>query len=327
MNRPVESVPSAETDTIEQELPQSIDSNIPIQSVKADCPITISSNKYYEVLTPSQDELVFISHADIMNSRCIVQLAKLDKDTIKSLPADVPAPPLQTSSTESIDSHTPKKKPCYRPKRKPSKARVRAQQIITSRKKNKQTTVPQSHILPPAKSKQPHGEMKAVIEDAEITAHDSFDDTIIYTLPVSPKRKINKKHVAKLIIRTVGLKTHHDTAAVIACNKKRLRNFKCYLCGESFTSTQSLNTHFRINHEGLDCIECDKAFNSLLSLKKHSYIHKLCTLKCSRCEKMFPFKSQRDFHKKVHDNLCFTCTRELCDSSFSQEGDLRQHME
>ena len=188
--------------------------------------------------------------------------------------------------------------------------------------------MPQSHSLPPAKLKHPYtGEMRAVAEDTEVTVQDSSDDTITYTPPASPEKKIKKKHVMKFIIRTVGLKTHCDTAAVIACNKKRLQNFRCYLCGESFTSTQSLNTHFRINHEVLDCIECDKEFNSPLSLKKHSYIHKLCTLKCSRCEKNFPFKSQRDFHKKVHDNLCFSCTQESCDSSYSRESDVRQHME
>ena len=81
------------------------------------------------------------------------------------------------------------------------------------------------------------------------------------------KRKSKKKQVAKFIIRTMGLKTHRDTDAVIACYKKRNRNFKCYLCGENFASTKSLNTHFRINHEGLDCMVCDKEFNSPMSLK------------------------------------------------------------
>ena len=125
----------------------------------------------------------------------------------------------------------------------------------------------------------------------------------------------------------VALKTHCDTEAVIDLNKQRKCNFKCYLCGDTSTSARSLNTHFKINHEGLDCIVCDKEFNSPLSLKKHSYIHKLCNYKCTRCDKQFPFKSQRDFHKKVHDNLHFTCTRESCNSSFTREGDLRQHME
>ena len=108
---------------------------------------------------------------------------------------------------------------------------------------------------------------------------------------------------------------------------KRNRTFKCYLCGEQFGSTRKMNVHFKIDHEGLDCIECGKGFNSPLSLKKHSCIHKLCNFNCTRCEKTFPFRSQRDFHEKVHDKLRFACTRESCSSSFTRESDSRHHVE
>ena len=109
----------------------------------------------------------------------------------------------------------------------------------------------------------------------------SSDDTILYTPPPSPEKKKKQKQVAKFVIRTVGLKTHRDMEAVKEGNKKRSRNFKCFLCGECLSSTRKLNTHFKIDHEGLDCLECGKEFNSPLLLKKHSYIHKLCNFKCS----------------------------------------------
>ena len=107
---------------------------------------------------------------------------------------------------------------------------------------------------------------------------------------------------------------------------KHSRTFKCYLCREQFGSTRKMNVHFKIDLEGLDCLECSKDFNSPLSLKKHSYVHKLCNFNCTRCEKTFPFKSQRDFHKKVHDKLQFSCTRESCGSPFTRESDLRHHV-
>ena len=318
LNRPVELVPTAEAGGEDNELPQPISSGNPGQSITADNPGTNLTDKYYEVLTPSQDDVVCISHMDILNSRCTVQLERLNKNTIRSLETGVSTLPSQSSSTESSDTKVPKKKSCYQPKMKLSRDRVRAQQIITARKKCKKPLTFQSHSLPPAEPNQP---------DTGVPAQDSSNNTIIYTPPPSPKKKSKKKQVTKFIIRTMGLKTHLDTDAVIACNKKRNHNFKCYLCGESFASTKSLNTHVRINHKGLDCIVCDKEFNSPMSLKKHSYIHKLCTFNCSRCDKVFPFKSQRDFYEKVHDNLRFSCTRKSCDSSFSHEGDLRQHME
>ena len=248
----------------------------------------------------------------------MVQLEQINTSIIILTETDEPILPSQSSSTESLDTKTPKRKPSYRPKMKPSRARVRAQHIITARKKCKKILTSHSHKLPPSKPKKPN---------PVTSAKDSSDDTIIYTPLPSPKKKKKKKPVAKFVIRTVGLKTHRDTDAVISGNKKRNRNFKCYLCCNHFSSTKSLNNHLRINHEGLDCIVCDKEFNSPMSLKKHSYIHKLCNFNCSRCERVFPFKSQRDFHEKVHENLRFSCTQELCDSSFSHEGDLRQHME
>ena len=241
------------------------------------------TDKYYEVLNPEQDNVVFICHSHIMNPTCSVELERLSDDTQYIYKAGRWEPSPQSSSTESTetsDSVTPKRKPCYRPKRKPSKARIRAQKIAMEQKKNKSLLTKPAHRLP--LSKPPNAsDMQPKVEDAAPTRHDSSDDTIIYTPPSSPVKKNKKKKVAKFIFRTVALKTHRDTEAVINLNKQRKHNFKCYLCGDTSTSARSLNTHFKINHKGLDCIVCDKEFNSPLSLKKHSYIHKLCNYKCT----------------------------------------------
>ena len=276
-NRPIELVPTPEVGEKDNELSQ------PIQSTTTETSGKNLTDKYYEVLTPSQDDVVCISHMDILNSWCTVQLEWLNKNTITSLKIGTSTLPSQSSSTESSDTKKSKKKPCYRPKRKPSRAQVRAQQIITARKKGKKSLTIQSHSLPPAEPRQPVTEVPT-----PTPTQDSSDDTIIYSLPPSPKKQSKKKQVTKFVIRTVGLKTHHDTDAVRAYNKKKNRNCKCFLCGDSFASTKLLNNHFRINHEGLDCIVCDKEFISPLSLKKHSYIHKLCTFNCSRCDKVLP---------------------------------------
>ena len=111
------------------------------------------TDKYYQVLTPSQDDVVCISHMDIMKSRCTVQLEQINASIITSTETGVPIIPSQSSSTESSDTKTPKKKPSYQPKRKPSRARVRAQQIITARKKCKKILTSHSHKLPPSKPK------------------------------------------------------------------------------------------------------------------------------------------------------------------------------
>ena len=280
-------------------------------------------NKYYEVLTPEQDDIVHISHTDIIKSRCTVSLNRISEDRITGLTTSKHDTPLQMSSSESTESTAIKKKPCYRPKRKPSRARMRAQQIITACNKNKtrQELVLTQLVHSVSCAVPPEAEPKP--DEPEISdSKDSSDDTILYMPPSSPKRKKKKKQVAKFVIRTMGLKMHRDTETVKEGNKKRNRNFKCYLCDEYFSSARLLNTHFKISHEGLDCLECGKEFNSPLTLKKHSYIHKICSYKCSRCDKQFPFKSQKDFHERVHDKLCFPCTKASCESSFSRENDL-----
>ena len=126
LNRPVELVPTAEAGGEDNELPQPITTGNPGQSITADNPGTNLTDKYYQVLTPSQDDVVCISHMDILNSRCTVQLEWLNKNTIRSLETGVSTLLSQSSSTESSDTKVPKKKPCYQPKRKLSRARVRA---------------------------------------------------------------------------------------------------------------------------------------------------------------------------------------------------------
>ena len=178
LNRPTEPMPMTETGGDDNKLPQPKSSGDPGQSTTADNPNTNLSDRYYEVLSPSQYDVLYISHMDIMNSRCTVQLEWLNKDSITSVETGTPTLPSESLSTESSDAKVPKKKPCYQPKRKPSRARVQAQQIITARKKSKKQLTFQSHNLPPAKQKKP---------DTGAPAEDSSDDTM-FNSPISLKK-------------------------------------------------------------------------------------------------------------------------------------------
>ena len=61
-NRPIEPMPTPDVGEIDKELSQ------PNQSTTAETSSTNLTDKYYEVLFPSQDEVVRISHMDILNS-------------------------------------------------------------------------------------------------------------------------------------------------------------------------------------------------------------------------------------------------------------------
>ena len=162
------------------------------------------SRKYYEVLIPQQDDIIFISHTDVINSRCSIRLDRISDEQILKL-CEPKNDTLSTSTnSDSMEPPAVKRKPSYRPKHKPSKARVRAQKIITERNKNKQKegeklTLQALTTPPPPRTPAPVQEPKPEMMEAG-DIHDSSDDTILYTPPMSPTRKKKRKQIAKFVI-------------------------------------------------------------------------------------------------------------------------------
>ena len=283
-------------------------------------------------MNPEEDEIYSFSHQVIIAQKCKVSLENLtskDIDNIKDyLKPTVPGSDSSSSSTTSdADSELVKKsrKVSHRPMKQPSKARICAQNLIREcNKKIVSKKIPMMKVKVTRTTQRKHKQVPQPPhrEDLDETNADS-EDTVIYTPPPTPKPK---KPVAKFIFRTVGIKMHRGTAAVAELKKQHTRKFKCYLCKQVHPTTKALNKHFKLEHGGLDCEECSKGFSSPLSLKKHSYMHKLCSHPCWHCDKKFPFKSQRDFHENVHTTPCFCCTRTGCKSSFTRDSDLKQHL-
>ena len=118
-------MPTAEAGGEDNELSQPITSGNPGQSITANYPGMNLTDKYYEVLTPSQDDVVCISHMDILNSRCTVQLEQLNKNIITSLETGVFTLPLQSSSTESSDTKVPKKEALFPAKKETIQSQIK----------------------------------------------------------------------------------------------------------------------------------------------------------------------------------------------------------
>ena len=128
------------------------------------------------------------------------------------------------------------------------------------------------------------------------------------------------------MIRTVGIKHYRNTKNVLEANTRKW-SFKCFLCKQVFQCAKTLNTHFKNEHEGLDCLDCRQGFTNPMSLKKHSYYHKACVHHCLYCDKTFPFLSQKTFHERIHTNTTHhRCSWEGCISSFGRQSDLKSHM-
>ena len=162
------------------------------------------SRKYYEVLTPEQDDIVFISHTDVINSMCSVRLNRISDAQISELCEHRSDTLSQSTNSDSTEPPAAKRKPSYRPKHKPLKARVRAQKIITERNKNKQKggekLTSQTLSMPPTNIPTPMQEPEPEMTEAG-DVHDSSDDTILYNPPqMSLTRKKKKKQIAKFVI-------------------------------------------------------------------------------------------------------------------------------
>ena len=278
---------------------------------------------YYDVMMVDEEDIISISHDEIISNKCDVTLDKLSEQDIADIQQYMQGKqkPREIEKTIKLPRHLKeyKRKTSHRPRRKPSKERIRAQQIIHERN----VKIIRQELKPTPLRIDP-------LPDTSKPNSDS-DATISYSPPRKrPKTDVKKsttKKIAKFVIRTVGIKMFKDKDIEQAKSAACKCAFRCFLCGSKFATAKELNTHFCNTHDELICQDCGKGFTSPLSLAKHRYVYKACTHSCGYCERKFPFKSQKDLHETIHTNTeRHKCTVKDCTSSFGCESDLKLHM-
>ena len=187
-----------------------------------------SASVYYEVLTPEGDDVIHISHEDIMSRNCSVSLENLSVNDIKELqectkgriPETESTSDNQSSSEQKTTSDTdwvpsPKKKvtPSNRPCKAPSRARLAAQKMISQNCKHP-VHKRQMPVYPITRSK----------KHVKDTQPDS-DETVIYEPPVKTTSKPSKpaksvRGKAVFTIRTIGIKLVKDTEIIKSAQKR-----------------------------------------------------------------------------------------------------------
>ena len=106
--------------------------------------------------------------------------------------------------------------------------------------------------------------------------------------------------------------------------RKRKHNYPCKPYELNFSTMTEFNSHFKENHEPVICKVCSLSFNTQSTLKSHAYTHKELKYACPKCDKKFPFSSDRDVHMVSHDtekkHVCATCNKD-----FFMKSDLTKH--
>ena len=74
----------------------------------------------------------------------------------------------------------------------------------------------------------------------------------------------------------------------------------CRMCPHRSDSARDLTRHHREKHGIMYCSVCKKAFNNLISLRRHKYSHKEKKFQCSMCCESFNFNSELKTHLIQH---------------------------
>ena len=110
--------------------------------------------------------------------------------------------------------------------------------------------------------------------------------------------------------------------------RKRVRTYRCQIknCDHSCKSMRELNEHHMKNHDKVQCIGCEKTFNTPSSMKRHAYCHGELPFVCDVCNEGFAFKSELAFHHTVHRKVSsFHCVSKGCGKSFKSSNELNKH--
>ncbi|XP_037302933.1 tigger transposable element-derived protein 4-like [Manduca sexta] len=111
----------------------------------------------------------------------------------------------------------------------------------------------------------------------------------------------------------------------IVKNKKKGRQFPCYICEAIFSTSQDLKTHslehqVKTRHK---CEECGRYFKKAFSLRLHSKVHMEKSLKCPLCDLKFGFKVNLARHMMTHEK---TVQCEMCSDKFHTKFQLKKHI-
>ncbi|XP_045506027.1 zinc finger protein 181-like isoform X6 [Colias croceus] len=122
----------------------------------------------------------------------------------------------------------------------------------------------------------------------------------------------------KPIIKDLGL----GVTPFLLRNKELL----CAHCGERFMQFTKLNTHMNQHYPNNICCHCGKAFSAAHRLKAHQIIHETDNNKCTRCDKVFESRLQKNRHIYLTHTSEFRYRCPYCNEAFKTYSERLKHL-
>ena len=101
--------------------------------LSCELPSQTPASKYYDIPTLGEENIISISHDDIISNKCEVSLKKLSNSDLEEIRATLCNKCEDNSSTTSSGDEKPVKKVSLCPCKHPSTARMRAKRLINAR--------------------------------------------------------------------------------------------------------------------------------------------------------------------------------------------------
>ena len=136
------------------------------------------------------------------------------------------------------------------------------------------------------------------------------------------------------VLERIGVharKEYQKTSAISVLARVRKGNRVCFICGHSFSSTQTLRTHIQGQHlvaAHLKCKVCEYSAGDSYSLKLHVRSHNTEGKKVSctfpGCKRAYHTKGHLNEHVKTHTEARPVCAD--CNKDFATKYGLKSHL-
>lgn len=171
------------------------------------------------------------------------------------------------------------------------------------------------------------------------SVHKEVETDFLYSCPKCMKKYANRQNLKRHIkishiennkpfscdMCRVNFKKKHQLQAHMYVHNG-IKSFRCPHCDKEFVTLHDKKKHMR-NHKTYSCEYCDIKFNRWTELTSHKRYEHQAEYICHDCGKLYRERSHIIRHLKKHaPSRRFSCPYESCNTKYSRNSNLQQHI-